>query len=451
MFVLLMLFLFKYIDDLIGKGFDWKVIAELLLYAAATQVSMALPLAILLSSIMTFGSLGENYELVAIKSAGISLQKAMMPLVVAVGLLSVTAYLYSDYMLPKAYLKMGSLLYDVRNQKAFRLFDPGVFTSTIPGYSIRAKRKDSNGQILYDVIIYEHNTANGSLNVLVAKEGRMTRSDDNQTLLLKLKDGVRYEETQAQGSYDARQRFTRFRFKETEQKLDLSAFKLQRTDESLFQSHQAMLNLRQLRYYSDSIKLKIDSNLVSTYKDIKPQFKQYNLALNSVKPVGLELKNKHVINFVPLDKRLAVIQNAKSQIQSIKQILTSKEMFNKDYSSRLTGYMIEFHRKFTLSISCLVLFFIGAPLGAIIRKGGLGLPVVISVLFFLVYHIISTVGEKSVKEGSLSPLIGMWIAIFTLAPVGIFLTYKATIDSVLFDIDFYKDWLKKILPKKNKI
>jgi lipopolysaccharide export system permease protein len=194
MFVLLMLFLFKYIDDLIGKGFEWYVILELLLYASATNVAMALPLAILLSSIMTFGSLGENYELVAIKSAGISLQRAMMPLMVTVGMLSVGAFLFSDYMLPVANLKMGSLLYDVRNQKAAFLINEGIFNNSIPGYSIRVRKKDPD-QTLHDVLIYERNTPSGNVNVLMAKEGQMFITDDEQLLVLKLKDGKRYEET----------------------------------------------------------------------------------------------------------------------------------------------------------------------------------------------------------------------------------------------------------------
>jgi len=186
MFILLMLFLFKYIDDLIGKGFEWYVILELLVYASATNVAMALPLAILLSSIMTFGSLGENYELVAIKSAGISLQKAMMPLIIVVGLLSLGAFLFSDYWLPKANLKMGSLLYDVRNQKAAFLINEGIFNTSIPGYAIRVQKKDPD-QTLHDVLIYERNTSSGNINVLMAKEGQMFTTDDDQLLVLKLK------------------------------------------------------------------------------------------------------------------------------------------------------------------------------------------------------------------------------------------------------------------------
>ena len=242
-----MLFLFKYIDDLIGKGFEWYVILELLVYASATHVAMALPLAILLSSIMTFGSLGENYELVAIKSAGISLQKAMMPLIIVVCMLSLSAFLFSDYWLPKANLKMGSLLYDVRNQKAAFLINEGIFNTSIPGYAIRVQKKDPD-QTLHDVLIYERNTSSGNVNVLMAKEGQMFTTDDDQLLVLKLKNGMRFEESPgASASYNPRQRFMRTEFKETEQRFDLSGFQMKRTDEELFKSNYAMMNIRQLQ------------------------------------------------------------------------------------------------------------------------------------------------------------------------------------------------------------
>ena len=449
MFILLMLFLFKYIDDLIGKGFEWYVILELLLYASATNVAMALPLAILLSSIMAFGSLGENYELVAIKSAGISLQRAMMPLVVVVSMLSVGAFLFSDYMLPVANLKMGSLLYDVRNQKAAFLINEGVFNNSIPGYSIRVKKKDSD-QTLHDILIYERNTSSGNMNVLMAKEGQMFISDDNQLLVLKLKDGKRYEETPGtRGNYNPRQRFMRTEFKETEQKFDLSGFQLKRTDEDLFKSNYAMLNLRQLNFYKDSFELKVDSNLRSTYTDLSILTRSYRTdSLNPKTPVKILKLYKDVLELIPEYRQMQSVQSAKDQIRTVKDVLGRKELYSADNKIRIRGFLIELNRKFTLAMSCLVLFFIGAPLGAIIRKGGLGLPVVMSVMFFLLYHIISTIGEKSVKEGSLSPSLGMWIAIITLAPLGAFLTYKATVDSVLFDLDYYKRWFKKLFTKR---
>ncbi len=445
MFVLLMLFLFKYIDDLIGKGFDWYIILELLMYASATNVAMALPLAVLLSSIMTFGSLGENYELVAIKSAGVSLRRAMYPLVIVIGLLSVAAFLFSDYMLPVANLKMGSLLWDVRNQKAAFLINEGVFNNSIPGYSIRVDKKDQDGQTLRGVVIYDRVNNSGNVNVVVAESGKMFRTADDSYLILKLKNGIRYEEAPSEKEYNPRLRFTRFGFKETEQKFDLSGFKMQRTDENLFKSNYAMLNMKQLSYYKDSVTRKADTNALNTLAILKTKYKVLNpgaMNASSLKVAGIVNVDK-----LPKIERARAAVMASENIRTIREMLSTKVQVDADFNDKLRNFIVEYNRKITLAVSCLVLFFIGAPLGAIIRKGGLGLPVVMSVIFFLFYHIISTIGEKYAKEGDLSPILGMWIAIIVLSPIGAFLTYKASIDSVLFDVDLYKRWFKNLLKK----
>jgi lipopolysaccharide export system permease protein len=212
-----------------------------------------------------------------------------------------------------------------------------------------------------------------------------------------------------------------------------------------------MLNLRQLKFYRDSFARKGDSITRSTYSDLALLTRTYRTdSLNPKSPFKILKNYKNVLELIPADKQVQSIMSAKDHIRSVKEVLRGKELYMSDNKGRIRGFLIELNRKFTLAASCLVLFFIGAPLGAIIRKGGLGLPVVMSVLFFLLYHIISTIGEKSVKEGSLSPVIGMWIAIFTLAPLGAFLTYKATADSVLFDIDYYRRWIKRIFSRQDK-
>lgn len=450
MFLLLMLFLFKYIDDLIGKGFEWYVILKLLMYAAATNVAMALPLAILLSSIMTFGNLGENYELVAIKSAGISLQKAMAPLFILVTILGIAAFLFSDYMLPVANLKMGSLLYDVREQKAAFLIEEGVFNNSIPGYSIRVEKKEKDGQILKDIVIYDQSKGQGNTNILMAKEGEMYKTDDGNYLILRLKNGVRYEESQGKSGYNPRQQLTRLRFKETEQKFDLSSFKFKREDENLFKGNYQMLNIKQLTNNKDSVQNLNDSINQNVFKSIKPYHKIYYTTQNykSAKLMkGLNFKKKGILAGIDSNQVMGVFSNARDNVRIIKESLSSSTTSTTDNTNIIRRYLIEYNRKFTLAVSCLVLFFIGAPLGAIIRKGGLGLPVVVSVIFFLIYHIISTVAEKSVKVGNLDPLIGMWMAIIVLTPIGLFLTYKATIDSALFDVDLYKNFYKKLFKK----
>ncbi len=453
MFILLMFFLFKYIDDLIGKGFEWYTIAEVMVYASASNVAMALPLSVLLSSIMTFGTLGENYELVAIKSAGVSLQKAMRPLFVLIIGLAITSFFFSDYMLPKANAKYYSLLFDMRNKKLSFLIKPGVFNNSIPGYAIRVDHKGKGGvDSLYGIMIYDHSTTNGIPKIIIAKQGRMTKTADGKYMLLKLADGVRYEEDAGGGRniYNPRQTLTRMRFKETEVKLDFSTFgDMSRTDESSFRNNAPMLNRQGLIRRQDSLRKNLDSINNATKLNVGSYYKTTNYVkgYTKIKNQPKNIKGS-ILNTIPKKDITQVLQNATDLTASIKQVVSNRLIGYQDQEKEIIGARVEYLRKYTLAFSCLLLFFIGAPLGAIIRKGGLGLPVVIAVVFFLVYHIISTVSEKSAKEGSLDPVFGMWMAIIVLTPLGIFLTYKATVDSALFDIDYYKQLIVGLFKRK---
>jgi lipopolysaccharide export system permease protein len=447
MFVLLMLFLFKYIDDLIGKGFEWYIILELMMYASATNVAMALPLSVLLSSIMTYGSLGENYELVAIKSAGISLRRAMYPMIIVVSLLAISAFIFSDYMLPVANLKYYSLLWDARQQKSGFLIKEGVFNNSFPGYSIRVNKKDEDGQTLHGVMIYERNAAQNNNSVLFAKEGVMYRTPNDQFLVLHLKDGIRYEESPGETG-NARERFTRFRFRETEQKFDLSSFKLKRTDEGAFSRAYQMMNLKQLRFFRDSTQHQVDSGLRANFRIMSGFYKYFTFSHTPAKARTKLPYNPAYLKKLDIYAQISTVNNAASEVRTISDMAKGRNDRYKEVTKDIRKSIIEYQKKFTLSAACLALFLIGAPLGAIIRKGGLGLPVVVAVIFFLVYYIISTIGEKSVKEGSLSPLIGMWIAIAILTPIGLFLSYKAATDSVLFDMDSYKKLFNRLFKRK---
>ncbi len=455
MFILLMFFLFKYVDDLIGKGFEWYVIAELMMYASAANVAMALPLAILLSSIMTFGSLGENYELVAIKSAGVSLRKAMQPLFVLIVGLAVASFFFSDYMLPKANLKYGSLLWDVRNKKLSFLIKPGVFNNSIPGYSMRVERKGQGAvDSIYGVMIYDHSSGNGIPQIIMAEKGKMSKTEDGDYLVLNLVNGVRYQEgASSSGNYNPRQSLTRMRFKQTEVKFDFSSFKdMTRTQEENFKNNAPMLNRSELLHRKDSLSKELDSIGGVLKNNMQHYFKQngYVRGYTAVKAPIREIKGS-VLNYIPKENRVQALQVAFEQVESLKQTLKG-QMPDYDFTSKeILRAGIEYQRKYTLAVSCLLLFFIGAPLGAIIRKGGLGLPVVIAVIFFLVYHIISTVGEKAAKEGSLDSIAGMWMAVIVLTPLGAFLTYKATVDSALFDIDYYKQFILRLFKKKKSV
>jgi lipopolysaccharide export system permease protein len=448
MFVLLMLFLFKYIDDLIGKGFEWYIILELMMYASATNVAMALPLSVLLSSIMTYGSLGENYELVAIKSAGISLRRAMAPMFIVITLLSVTAFVFSDYMLPKANLKYYSLLYDARQQKSANFLPEGVFSKSFPGYSIRVKKKDPDGQTLHDIMIYTKNAAENNTDVLLAKEGKMYRTPNGAFLVLKLKDGVQYSEDHAQGNFFLRQRLKRFRFKETEQKFDISGLKMHRTDEAEFKSALQMMDLKQLKNSEELSRRQADSGLKVNYKLITAYIKFFNIPMRSDAGKKYIPASGNPLAGLKINQQVSALANASSEARSIQDLVKNRSDRDKDLSNNIRRAMLEYQKKFTLSAACIALFLIGAPLGAIIRKGGLGLPVVVSVIFFLIFYIITTIGEKSVKDGDVSPIIGSWVAIAIITPIGIFLSYKAATDSVIFDMELYKRFFTKLFKRK---
>jgi lipopolysaccharide export system permease protein len=449
MFVLLMLFLFKYIDDLIGKGFEWYIIVELMLYASATNVQMALPLSVLLSSIMTYGSLGENYELVAIKAAGISLRRAMYPMMVVITILSVSAFIFSDYMLPKANLKYYSLLYDARQQKSANFLPEGVFSNSFTGYSIRVKRKDADGQTLHDVMIYAKNLEDNNTDVLIAKEGKMYRTPNGQFIVLKLKDGVKYSETHGESNYNSRERLTRYRFKETEQKFSLEGLKIHRTDENEFKSAYQMMNLKQLGDNAALSRRQIDSGADMSYKQAK-SYMRYFLIPGHKAGTAKDIAPSKGDEYAKAEPhmKISILANASSEARSIQDNLKNRVVQAKDLEQNIQKARLEYQKKFTLSAACIALFLIGAPLGAIIRKGGLGLPVVVSVIFFLFYYIITTIGEKYVKDGDLSPVIGSWVAIVIITPIGIFLSYKAATDSVIFDMEMYKRFFNKLFKRR---
>ena len=448
MFLLLMLFLFKYIDDLIGKGFEWYIILELMMYSSATNVAMALPLSVLLSSIMTYGSLGENYELVAIKSAGISLRRALYPMLLVIALLSIAAFMFSDYMLPKANLKYYSLLYDARQQKSANFLPEGIFSSSFTGHSIRVERKDADGQTLHGIMIYSKSVSDNNTDVLLAKEGKMYRTPSGNFLVLELKDGVRYIEQPGSQNFNSRQRLTRYRFKETEQRLDISGFKMNRTDESEFKTAYQMMDLKQLKDNETLTAHQLDSNLRVNYKLITAYIKYYSVPLRSETVKKYVPVSADTLLGKKLNEQLSAIANAAGEARSVQDFVKNRSERNKDLLQNIRRAGLEYQKKFTLSAACIALFLIGAPLGAIIRKGGLGLPVVVSVIFFLLFYIITTIGEKYVKDGDLSPVIGSWISIAIITPIGLFLSYKAATDSAIFDTEIYKRFFTRILKRK---
>nr|NQU92088.1 YjgP/YjgQ family permease [Bacteroidota bacterium] len=447
LFILVMQFLWKYVDELVGKGLEGFVIAKLLFYASSTFVPLALPLAILLSSLMTFGNLGENYELVAMKAAGISLRRIMKPLVVLSILISFFAFAFSNYVLPIANLKFHSLLYDVRQQKLTLNIKEGIFYNGIEGFTIRIGEKDDDENIIRNVKIYNHSERMGNIKLTTAKWGKMELAPDKSTLVFRLYDGNNYEEIVDRKNYKFTRPFQRSKFKEQTRRFSDLDFALNRTNEALFRNNYQMMNLIQLMQSEDSLTAELELRKQRFYKTINDRF-AYLQKLDSTQILPDTIAMDTLGIFPGLKEKKSKLRALEYALQSARSVKNTIEYSKGDFEDRdkrIWKHEIEWHRKFTLSIACLVLFFIGAPLGAIIRKGGLGLPVVVSIFFFVIFHIISITGEKYAKAGILDPKIAMWLASAVLFPLGVFLTYKATTDSPILDADSWNKFFKKIL------
>ncbi|MBW6460150.1 MAG: LptF/LptG family permease [Bacteroidales bacterium] len=446
LFVLLMQFLWKYIDDLVGKGLEWYIIAELMFYASSTFVPLALPLAILLSSLMTFGNLGEHYELVAMKSAGISLRSIMKPLIVLSVFISGFAFYFSNNILPVANLKFKALLYDVRQKKLAVNIKEGIFYNDLEDYVIRVGKKGKDGNTIYRVMVYNHTDHKGNIDVTVADSGIMQSTPDGRFLLFTLYDGYTYQEKVDQKNAKEAFPFQRTYFREQKRKFDLSTFELNRTDEELFKNNYEMLNIKQLNYFIDSLGISLHNRRQGLADNFAQNYKSYLMMDSVYRTAGDTAFIIHpaFIDSLSGDDKLIVTSSALSAARNLKRNLEFQAQTFHSSEEFLRKHKVVWHRKFTLSFACLVLFFIGAPLGAIIRKGGLGMPAVISILFFILYHITSMIGQKSALKGAMEVAPGMWLSSVVLLPLGIFLTYKATTDSPLMDMEIWNKVLGKV-------
>lgn len=447
-FVLLMQFLWKYVDDLVGKGLPWNVVAELMFYASSTFVPLALPLAILLSSLMTFGNLGEHYELVATKAAGISLRRVMAPLIVLSVFIGIGAFYFSNIVLPIANLKFRAILYDVRQQKLAFNIKEGIYYDGLEGYILRVGDKDRDGKIIRDVMIYDHTAGQGNTAVTLAEWGTMEQTPDGRFLILTLYNGANYDEKPGR-SDPAASPFLRMQFAKEVRRFDLSGFELNRTDEDLFRNNFQMYNLKQLEYSRDSLMKQFVQRRENFARTMTQNYYYYSRldSARVVKPDSTLVFNGDFLAGLQSETRQQVIESALGSARSIK---TTLEHTHTSYAGQLRHirrHDIEWHRKYTLSVACLILFFVGAPLGAIIRKGGLGLPLVVSTILFVLFHVVSTTGDKYVRTGVMDPWIGMWMSSAMFLPLGIWLTYKAVTDSPLMDSDAWGKVFRKLKPK----
>lgn len=458
-FVLVMQFLWKYVDDLVGKGLSTPVLLELLVYASARLVPLALPLAVLLSSIMTFGAFGENYELTAVKSAGISLLRFMRALIISVIGISIFAFFFSNNLLPKANLKFGALLYDIRHQKPTVALKPGIFYSGLTGFYIKVGSKDDKTNTLFDLTVYDHTSGNGNDHVITAKKGTMTQDDDALALTLTLENGKQYREIEPKDpKQENHYEMVSTSFSSWEKRFDLGQFKLQRTDETFFKDLKQMLTLEQLQDQIDTIGMDEKKLIEAGGENLRVQlnFKRYGYDTLNVAQVSKDSAStpagvKDVLDLLKgynNTDQIRIMELAMNKARNVKNYtdVLDKQIHYKERDR--TSYEVELHRKFTLSIACIVLFFIGAPLGSIIRKGGLGWPLFYSVLFFILYHVTSIIGEKLTENEVTTVFGGMWLSTFVLLPIGLFLTLKAAADSRLFSADYYRATIRKWRNKK---
>ena len=448
-FALLMQFLWNYIDDLVGKGLELSVIGELLLYTASHLAIMGFPLAVLLASIFTMGNLGENYELIALKAAGISLQRIVFPLFILAFIISICAFIFANNVTPYTNLQMRKLIYDIQQKRPEVQIQENIFYNGIEGYSIRIGRRNYKTHMLYDLRIHDHTKKVGNSQVILADSGRMKLTADKRFLEVTLYHGRSYEDmvdTKKPRQQNKNYPFRYDYFDEQIFRMALPGFDLERSDEQIFKSSYQMMNLDQLNYTIDSLSKIIVDQEVQLRRMVQPVYRAPELRNL---PVDTSLRKKVPDHFwtgfnkMTKSKKQTAIQEALTSVRTQKEQVAGLIYELDDKNRRTLRYEIEWHRKFTMSLACFIFFFIGAPLGAIIRKGGVGTPIIIAVIFFVLYYVISMIGERSAREGAFTPFGGMWMSTFIILSVGVFLTAMATRDSPIFNPELYLGYIRK--------
>ncbi len=449
-----MQFFWLYMDELLGKGLGVWTILQLLFFMSSTMVPLALPLGILLASIMTFGDMGEAFELVAIKSSGISLLRFMRPLLVTICGIAVGAFFFNNNVIPVANLKAFSLLYDLRNAKMSLNIRPGQFNKDIPGYALKIGEKDKDERTIRNIIIYDGSGFNGNDRIVLAKSGEMIPSPDGKYIVFRLRDGWRYQE----GTDNSIQSFgghatqVRMHFAHYDKIIDLSALKLSRTNEDLFKSGYQMMNWKQLLEDMAQIRKTRQHDIENGESNFSPYLSVYShnetgdtfrKRLAVIKVPASAPETPGMGSKTPDSLHMRIYDAAISNVRNAMQLIGYTASNTRIQNDNLVKREIAFHSKFTLSFACVLLFLIGAPLGAIIRKGGLGMPIVVGIAFFVIYFIISKVGEQLAQSGVLPAFFGVWLSTIMLLPIAIFMIRQARNDSPVFSKEWYqRAWMR---------
>jgi len=461
-FFLLMQFLWKYLDDLVGKGLETSIFIELMFYAAMNLSPMAFPLSVLMASVMTFGTLGERFELLAIKASGVSLLRIMKPLIFFNAIVTIGAFFLANDVIPVTNAKFAALLTSVKEQRPEMIIKEGAFSNDIDGYSIKVNKRDNDSNLLHGIMIYDHTEGKGNVAVTIADSGYLNISDDKQYMILTLFNGESYTDVKP-GSRNQKNTypFRRERFKMQEVVINVKDYDLKRADENIFKDGYRMLKNKQLsgqidslqKYYNQREKLAAFS---VSYNSVLNDEVIDHFKVDSLKKLNVKNELTDVVNFDSLysgitkENKIVIIEAAQRAAQSNQRniIQANTDLYNQ--IKWLNRHVNEWHRKYTLSLACIIFFFIGAPLGAIIRKGGFGTPMVVSVLLFISYYLVSMISENIAREGVWLPSAAMWISSFFYLIIGVFLSHQAVTDSQLLNTEAYARFFGKLFPRKKE-
>ena len=445
----MMQFMWRYVDELIGKGLTLDVLAHFFYYAGLTLIPMSLPLAILLASLITFGNLGERFELLSMKAAGIPLIRILQPIIIFNILLCIGSFYFQNVTGPEAQKKFYTLIYSMKQKSPELEIPEGIFYSEIPGYNIFVEKKGKENGMLYGVMIYSTTDGYEDAQIVLADSAELKTTADEKHLMLTMYAGERFRNMQAQGNMMARANVPYMR--ETFiQETDLIPFdnNFNMMDANVFSGSAQTKNLREIETGLDSLAHKSDSigRSLFAYLQNTTYRRKVNIASQDSTKIARQTLNFDTLySQLTVSQQQSILRNAMQKSTVATNEYEFRGLISKDIDQSTRTHWVEWHKKFTLSLACLFFFFIGAPLGAIIRKGGLGVPVVISVTIFIFYYIINVSGEKMAKSGEWVPWFGEWLSSMVLCPIGIFLTYKANKDSAVFNIEAYINVIRKIL------
>ncbi|MBQ1748053.1 MAG: LptF/LptG family permease [Bacteroidales bacterium] len=456
-FILMMQFLWLYIDELVGKGLSFKIILQFLMWGSATLIPYALPLATLLASIMTMGNLGENSELLSMKAAGISLQRILRPLSYVAAFIVIGAFFASNNLIPVAYNKIYTLREDITNTKEEIKIPVGIFYDGIDGFSIRVGARDKDN-LMHDIMIYNHTKESGNSDLTIADSGRFSITPDKKGFLITLHNGINYQETNTRTYTDTSLQLQRIRFKFQQIAIPLENYAFTQTKEGKYGAEVMAKNLSQLSKDKDSLTIANDSSLNfhtrrAMHADYLGHLDQLDTARN--KGYRKSFKEEELYHWKTQGDKINALQSVYGALnnEKVSRPFYSAQIYQTAYPLRRT--IIERYRKFTLSLACLIFFFIGAPIGAIVRKGGLGTPAIISILFFVLYWVVDISGKKLANDGAITPFLGAFISTVVLAPLAAYLTWKCTQDSVTFNIEQFgkniKDFFQRLFSKTKRL